>query len=561
MISASNCLIVESSASIKEVMKKMSQKESQYALLVNKDKKLVGIVTDGDFRRAISSGFKIDDFVSTIMNKNPKTISLNEYSSSSYALLNNKFKYIPVIKNDFSIHGVISKDEINFNVNINNKNVCVIGMGYVGLTLSLIMAESGYNVYGYEKNLDVVNKLKNHKATFYESGIETYIKRFINKELKIINKLEESQANTFIISVGTPLDQNQNIPNINYISEVIEEISKVLKKNDLIILRSTVPVGTTRNIVKNKLEELTNFKCGKEFYLAFAPERTIEGDALNEIKSLPQILGAYDKVSLSMADQIFSEFANNIIKVDDLESAEMIKIMNNTYRDVKFGYSNEMALVCKDLGLDMNRLVLAANNGYTRDKIPLPSPGVGGPCLPKDAKILSYSIKKNDRPVSLISAARLINESIVTDIYNEVQKYFNQIKKVNHSSKFLVLGIAFKGNPPTSDLRGSNSIDLLNLLLEKGIKKNQIYIYDPVVSDSDLVQLGFNMTNLEEGFENADAVFIMNNHDTFYNLDIYNLLKIAKDDCIFFDGWYFFEPTKVTSINNIKYLSVGTKNV
>lgn len=557
MIPASKCLILDSSKTIQFVMKEMTLNENQYALIADNKNKLVGIVTDGDLRRSLSSNADINSSVSLIMNRKPKTIHESELNEDSYKLLNKKIKYIPILSKDFSILGVISEDEIVYPLDINNKEVCVIGMGYVGLTLSLVMAESGFNIYGYDKDINVVNALKSHKPTFFENGIETYIKRYVNKELKIINDLNQIDADVFIISVGTPLVNDSNIPNIRYIEEVVDELSKVIKKNNLIILRSTVPVGTTRNIVKKRLERITKMECGKDFFLSFAPERTIEGDALNEIKTLPQIVGANDKVSLNLTDQIFSEFANNIIKVDSLESAEMIKIMNNTFRDVKFGYANEMALICKDLGLDMNALVSAANNGYTRDKIPIPSPGVGGPCLPKDAKILSYSIKDIKRPASLISTARVINESIVLNVYQEVERHFHNIKKDKRNSKFFVIGMAFKGNPATSDLRGSNSIDLIDLLKSEGISHKKIYVNDPVIQKSELQRLKYNVLSLEDGFRNADAVFLMNNHESFYNLDIYNLLKNASKDCIFFDGWHFFEPSKIKTINNIKYLSVG----
>ncbi len=530
MINRSHYLILNSSLSIRDVMKQMSLHQYQYALLTNSKDKLVGIVTDGDLRRALSSNSEIDRSVSDIMNKKPKIIKEKDFNDTSYRLLNKKYKYIPVISKDLSIIGVIDGNDTKPSSESISKNVCIIGMGYVGLTLSLVMAESGFNVIGYDKDTNVVNKLRKHKSTFYENGIQTYISRYVNKELKIVNDIKKVNSDIFIISVGTPLEKKSEIPNIRYIVEVIDKLAEIVKKDDLIILRSTVPVGTTRQIVKKRLEEKTKMKCGKDFYLSFAPERTIEGDALNEIKVLPQIVGGYDKMSLNLTDQLFSEFAKNIIKVENLESAEMIKIMNNTFRDVKFGYANEMALICKDLGLDMNSLVSAANNGYVRDKIPVPSPGVGGPCLPKDAKILSYSIKDIKRPASIISSARLINESIILDVYNEVIEHFKKVKKERKKTKYFIIGMAFKGNPATSDLRGSNSIELIDLLEKNGINKKSIFVYDPVIKKSDLKKLKYNAVSLKDGFRNADAIFLMNNHDSFYNLDIYNLLKNTNKD-------------------------------
>ena len=559
MINRSDCLILSSSLSIRDVMKQMSRYQYQYALIENSKDKLVGIVTDGDLRRALSSDSDIDKSIAYIMNKKPKIIKESDFTETSYKLINKKYKYIPIVSKDSFVIGVIDENDTRNNTSITSKNVCIIGLGYVGLTLSLVMAESGFNVTGYDKDTNVVSKLKKHKSTFFENGIQTYISRYVNKELKVVNDISKVKSDIFIISVGTPLEKKTNVPNIRYIEEVIDKLAIVIKVGDLVILRSTVPVGTTRKIVKKRLEEKTSMICGKDFYLSFAPERTIEGDALNEIKVLPQIVGGYDKTSLNLTDQLFSEFAKNIIKVENLESAEMVKIMNNTFRDVKFGYANEMALICKDLGLNMNSLVSAANNGYTRDKIPVPSPGVGGPCLPKDAKILSFSIKDIKRPASLISSARFINESIILDIYNEVVRHFKKIKKDRKKTKYFVVGMAFKGNPATSDLRGSNSIELIELLEKRGINKKSIFVYDPIIKKHDLKKLNYNAVSLKDGFRNADAIFIMNNHDSFYNLDIYNLLKNTNRECIFFDGWHFFEPSKIKMINKTKYLSVGFK--
>ena len=300
-------------------------------------------------------------------------------------------------------------------------------------------------------------------------------------------------------------------------------------------------------------------KAGRDYFLAYAPERTVEGNAINEIKELPQIIGGYEEKSRLMAEQLFRELTHTIIDVESLESAEMVKIMNNTFRDVKFAYTNEMALICKELGLDMVKLVSAANMGYVRDKIPMPSPGVGGACLSKDSYILSYSTRDIKTKPTITTQSRKLNEFIPSDIVAEIMMELKSIGKKVDQIKIFIIGFAFKGQPETSDTRASTTLDLINIIRENNVGKNIIFGYDPIVSSAAIENFGVKSVSLEEGFKDADVVIIMNNHKSYQRIDIFTLLESSKADCIFVDCWHLFEPIEMIKINKIKYISVGCK--
>jgi len=493
------------------------------------------------------------------MNTLPKTVNENMPFKEVVKLISDKYKFLPVLDDEMKIVGLYNFADFSVLIDAKSRTICVLGMGYVGLTLSLVMADVGFKVFGYDIDKGLIDKLSKGQLSFFEEGIDVYLKKHINNGLMPISNLNSIEADTYIVTVGTPIDDETKKPNISYIEQAIISIAPHVKQNDLIILRSTVPVGTTRKVVLPILREYINLEPGQDYFLAFAPERTIEGDALNECRELPQIVGGYDEKSSLLTQQLFKEITHTIIEVDSLESAEMVKIMNNTFRDVKFAYSNEMALICKDLGLDMVNLVNAANMGYTRDKIPTPSPGVGGPCLTKDSYILINSTENVASHPSIVEQSRRVNESIPLVLAEEIVQKLNFLQKNIEESKVFIIGFAFKGNPETSDMRGSTTIDLLNRLRMKKVNNRFIFGYDAVIDPTEIEMLGITHSDLESGFKNADVVVVMNNHSSHKNIDMFSLLKTAKKDLIFVDGWHMFNPKDITKENTINYIGVGCK--
>ena len=247
------------------------------------------------------------------------------------------------------------------NLTEKDNTVCVLGLGYVGLTLATVLSDVGFNIYGVDKNEQVIDSLRIGKSHFYEKGLEELLSKLLisTNPPKFDCKIENQIASIYIITVGTPIIKSSSEPNLDYVINASVDIGNILKKGDLVILRSTVPVGTTRNIVLPILEKISGLKINKDFDLAFCPERTVEGKALTELKELPQIIGGFNEKSIQRASDFFNKFTNEVINVGELESAEMIKILNNTFRDIIFAYSNQMALLCQELNLNMVKLTKA----------------------------------------------------------------------------------------------------------------------------------------------------------------------------------------------------------
>jgi UDP-N-acetyl-D-mannosaminuronic acid dehydrogenase len=429
--------------------------------------------------------------------------------------------------------------------------VCLIGLGYVGLTLSLTLADCGVKIFGVDSNKNTIQQLKNNKSTLSEKDVSRLLDLHLNHNFYPSELIPDEDFDYFIIGVGTPLNENK-LPIMDHIISATEGIAKKIKKGQTVILRSTVPVGTTRDIVIPILEKETNLKAGFDFDVVFAPERTVEGIAVSELSSNPQIIGSLRKEGIDKAKQLFLKMTPTIIEVSNIETAEMIKLIDNSYRDVCFAYSNEIALICEMLKIDARECIEKANYKYDRNNIPTPSPGVGGPCLSKDPHILSYVAKKLEYKTKMIDGGRIVNEFIPYHLGLKVIKKINAVKKENAEIKIFVIGFAFKGYPETDDIRDSPTLTIV-----KELKKQfkNIVGYDPIVSNNEIEKLGVSVTDLENGFLNADCVIIVNNHKSYQTMNIDNLLKTSKKNCIFVDCWALFD--KLKSNPNIKYTGVG----
>lgn len=430
----------------------------------------------------------------------------------------------------------------------NINTICVVGMGYVGLTLAVTLAESGFNVFGIEKDKNILDDLLKGKPHFHEQGLAELLKRQSKKNLRIFQKIPKENIDCFIIAVSTPVDQRTKNPKMDYIIRATNEIVPHLKDKQLIVLRSTLPVGTTRNVIF----PILNKKC-KNFYLSFCPERTAEGKAMEELKTLPQVVGGLDQASTDVSVELFSKISPLIVRVNSLEAAEIVKLVNNSYRDMIFAYANQIALICKGLHLNAQEVIDAANLGYPRSDIKQPGI-VGGFCLEKDPHIL---IKSANSDISLIKAAKELNEGLTAHILKAVKVHLKKQKKSLETAKIFISGFAFKGEPETDDLRSSQAIKLLNLLKKNKVKN--IHGHDFIVSKNAIRDLGANPSTLEAGFKNADVVVFMNNHKSYAQINMENLVQKMTKGGMIFDGWQMFYELLKDS-DYVKYESLGFSN-
>ena len=325
-------------------------------------------------------------------------------------------------------------------------------------------------------------------------------------------------------------------------------ISKIYDGSQLIILRSTVSVGTTREIVLNELSRISN-KKKEDILIAFCPERTIEGNALNELVEIPQIIGSNNDRSFEMAEVFFKKITNNIIRVESLEAAELIKLFNNTYRDIHFSIGNYFNLIAQSFGIRGEKLIKAANYKYPRSNIA--SPGlVGGPCLEKDSYILVNNMNNSDGK-DFVLGARRFNESMEDKIVDWIKR--NKLKyKINNIG---ISGLAFKGNPDNSDLRGSSSINIIQKLKANDI---ELRLHDHIVAESELAVFGNASNDFESFTQELEMLVILNNNHRYNFINLQFLQNNMNSPHLVFDCWSTIPLTseesklKITTLGNME---------
>lgn len=541
-------ILIKKNFDLKKTLEVIDKGEEQICFLTNSKKELLATVTDGDIRRALISGKPLSSKIKELKLRKPIFVRYEELNNDVSKLLNSRIKILPCVDHNNKLLGYVKYRDIVREDSIRSRDLCIIGCGYVGLTLALVMARNGFNVKGYDLNKDLINKLKEYKLPFYEKGINSLLSQQLNKNFQVTNSvLDIRKCDTFIISVGTPINKFKK-PSYSFLKKSINELSRILKKGDLVILRSTVPVGTSRKILINLLQKKTKLKVGRDFFFSFCPERTVEGNAIAELSKNPQIIGGYCEKSVEISMKIFNEITHTVINAETLEAAELSKIIDNSYRDTIFAYSNQMSLLASKFKINYSKLVDKINLGYSRNFVPKPSPGVGGPCLSKDPHILNNSLSEQKINYSLVKSARLINEIMPQKICNIIYSELKKLKKDIKRTKIFITGLAFKGNPETSDLRNSTSLQIFNILKKKN--KN-ICVHDFVLDKIKEKPKNLKFISLDKGFKNSDVILILNNHQNYDTLSNKLLSKIKKNTIVF-DAWQTLYE-KLTIDKNIIY--------
>lgn len=547
-------ILISTDAKIIDALVQLNESRKKILICTDADGGLAGVVADGDIRRALINGKRPEDPIVYALNKEP--IFVNEQASYQEAqgLLTDKISIIPILDPRRRVKGYYQYKERKDLTVIKNRSITILGLGYVGLTLALILAEKGFTVRGFDVDQGLLENLQNGKAPFFEKGLKELLVKHVGSNLKLFKKIENAKSDIYIITVGTPIFSPKKEPNIGYIRKAATSIAGVLESGDMVILRSTVPIGCTRKEVLPILEEVSRLRCGKDFCLAFAPERTIEGIALQELLRNPQIIGAYDERSYHLTARLFNEITPTLINVGSLEAAEMGKLLDNTFRDHIFAYSNLMAVLSERLGVNFHKLIEAVNFGYHRNMIPKPSPGVGGPCLSKDPYILKNAFDTLGLEASILQVTREINEIGPSYIKQKLEVLLEKVgKSLGRCKKIGLVGMAFKGYPETSDLRDSTSVWFLDQLPDKRI----VWAYDPVVADEDLSDLGITPASLENTFKGADAVVILNNHKSYGAWNIHGLLHSMNKPAVLIDTWYNFDPMLFKQASGVLYGGLG----
>lgn len=428
----------------------------------------------------------------------------------------------------------------------------IIGLGYVGLTLAVAASANGINVYGIEVNQHIKKCLKENKAHFYEPGLDNLIKRNNGKTLHVVDSFPcEIKYDAFIVTVGTPLKTGTKEPNYEYIKSALEAVRQVYDGTQLVILRSTVSVGTTRNVVLPYLVQL----CGKDreaVLVSMCPERTLEGRAVDELTHLPQIISGNNKYALEIAQKLFRKITPCIVEAESLEEAELIKLYCNAYRDMAFAIGNAFCMAAQKFNVDGMTVIEHANYGYNRSNIAKPG-FVAGPCLEKDAYILINNMPEcNSR--NFILAARKFNESM-EDIV--VQWVKDKIGEPDERKKIAVSGMAFKGCPETSDLRGSSSVYIAEKLKAEGYS---LHLHDFCALPDEMRMLGLGncYESLYDACEGASLLLVLNNHQKYGTIMDHPVFQDTPERHFeILDAWgvckelYYCRGIKISTLGNL----------
>lgn len=429
--------------------------------------------------------------------------------------------------------------------------ICVVGLGYVGLTLAAVMADVGFEVHGVEQNDALLATLMREEAPFFEKGLSTLIGKIKGRISYSKAIPADCAATVYIITVGTPLDAEGKV-NLEAMRQAVTAVGECLRDGDLVILRSTVRLGVTKEVAEKILDQ-----TGKSYELAFCPERTSEGQALKELRTLPQIIGSPDRQTRQRVAQIFNTVTPTIVHVDTFEGAELIKLIDNSYRDTMFAFANEVARICDAIGLDASSVISAGNLGYPRTNVLRPGT-VGGPCLEKDPHVLIEGLKPYGITPELIATGRFINERQPFETVGDVKKIVSDLRGFPDTPRIAMLGLAFKGRPETDDLRGTTALHIMSAL-EDAFPKAKFRCYDPVVKPEDaerVFQIEVSRSP-EEACDGANLVMILNNHVAFEVLSLEHIAEKMGRPALIYDYWANFRSRDLDLPEGVKYVTLG----
>ncbi len=439
---------------------------------------------------------------------------------------------------------------------LQDSRICIIGLGYVGLTLAVAMADTGFQVHGVEKRSDVLDGLAALEPHFWEPRLKDKLARVVeNGTLTFSQEIDPAiESTVYIITVGTPVDENGQA-RLDMVQIATRQVTNHMRDGALVILRSTVKLGTARNVIQPLLEA-----SGKTYQIAFCPERTLEGRALIELHELPQVIGADDPDTRWRCQQLFGQMTPTTVVVETLETAELVKLVDNTYRDLTFGFANEVAKLCSHVGISANEVISAGRLGYPRTKVALPGP-VGGPCLEKDPHILVESAKEWDVQMPITSAGRRTNEEQPAEIARLLKARADKLGGFSDTPIISLLGLAFKGQPATDDLRGTMARPIYRAL--KAVFPSAIFrLYDPV-AEPEAIKAYFGLdpvSALEDAFAGAHIVMMLNNHRDFQQMDLSAYCAGMAMPGIVYDLWNMHNDANTVMAGGIHRLALGAEN-
>ncbi|MBC2580244.1 nucleotide sugar dehydrogenase [Clostridium sp. DJ247] len=416
------------------------------------------------------------------------------------------------------------KDELMSKLKNRTAKLGVVGLGYVGLPLAVEKAKAGYEVIGFDvqdKKVQSVNEGHNYIGDIVDEDL---------KELVASGKLRATMDFSFVkdvdtvcICVPTPLDKYKQ-PDISYVVNSTKSVAQYLHRGMLIVLESTTYPGTTEEVLRPILEE-TGLKCGEDFFLAFSPERVDPGNKEFKTKNTPKVVGGCTPECTEVAAALYkSVLEGEVFTVSSPAVAEMEKILENTFRNINIGLANEMAILCKRMGIDVWEVIDAAKTKPYGFMAFYPGPGLGGHCIPLDPFYLAWKAREYDYHTKLIETSGEINDLMPEFVVDNAMKLLNGHKKAMNGSKVLLLGAAYKKD--IDDPRESPTLKIIEHLEKNGA---EIIINDPYIPQFKHNGKLYNTVDWKEVIDESDIVLITTDHSCYEYEEIVSRAKIVYD--------------------------------
>ncbi len=397
----------------------------------------------------------------------------------------------------------------------------VVGLGYVGLPLAVESSKEGLKVIGYDINPERVEMI-NSGISPIEDISNDELSNALNNFNSTLDSELLSKCQNVVISVPTPLTDYQ--PDLSFVINAAKTVGENLVKNQVIILESTTYPGTTIEVLIPNLENTSKLKAGEDFFVGYSPERIDPGNKVWKFKNTPKVVSGINDISTEKIQSFYESIIENTVLVKGTKEAEMVKLLENTYRHVNIALINELAILCKMLDIDIWEVVNAAKTkpfGFESFK---PGPGVGGHCIPVDPEYLSFKTRQIGKPVRFVELAQEINNSMPAYVVGQISEILNKNGKILNNSKILLMGVAYKND--ISDMRESPAIDVTELLLEK---KVDVSYFDPFVKEFSVFGKPINKEDEINSFDNYDMLLVLTPHSTFSDIDFTKIKTIIFD--------------------------------